>query len=174
LLGRSPLASVEDALSVLRGALGVTDSAAAETRAGSLGLDSSDADRGRAKDVRSARALLDAAARRAGRTAVLRVHARGQWFELPSGRRVACGRRRALGAILLALVRRRLTNPDEVLTKEDLLAAGWPDERILPLVASNRLHVALMRLRKLGLGGIVETSDAGYRICSDVEVELVG
>lgn len=47
---------------------------------------------------------------------------------------------------------------------DSLITAGWPDERIQPQAARNRLHVALSALRKLGLEHALEHTTEGYRL----------
>jgi len=71
------------------------------------------------------------------------------WFELPDGTRIPAGARQAMGRILLALATHRLAMPGEALSRAALIRAGWPEERILPSVEANRLHVTIRRLRKL-------------------------
>src|SRR6185503_21149144 len=62
---------------------------------------------------------------------VLSVDARGAWFELTGRSRVDCSRRHVLGRILLVLARARLANPGQPVPRDQLVAAGWPGQRIL-------------------------------------------
>ncbi len=80
-------------------------------------------------------------------------------------------RRAPLRRILLALVERRLQAPGEALTQDELVAAGWPGEYISHGAASNRLHVALSTLRKLGLRRYLDSGEHGYFLAPGVGVE---
>lgn len=53
-----------------------------------------------------------------------------------------------------------------------LVAAGWPDERILPRAARNRIHVALSRLRRLGLGPWLVHVPDGWMLSPALDIEL--
>lgn len=79
-------------------------------------------------------------------------------------------RRRKLRLVLVALVSHRLHRPGQVLSPAELIAAGWPDERIYPRAARARLHVAVSSLRKLGLGEALEFHRGGYRLDPAVDV----
>ncbi len=70
-----------------------------------------------------------------------------EWFRPPSGDWVDLRKRKTLRAVLGALVE----SPGVGATPERLIAAGWPDEKILPKAAQARVHVAISSLRKLGL-----------------------
>ncbi len=82
------------------------------------------------------------------------------------GERVIDLRRKPrLRALSEALVRAGEVRPGEWLSIEVLFQAGWPGERIRPSSIANRVHVSLSRLRKLGLGAILERDPAaGYRL----------
>lgn len=45
---------------------------------------------------------------------------------------------------------------------ESLIQAGWPDEKLVPRAAKNRLHVALSTLRQLGLESVLRSGEHGY------------
>lgn len=81
----------------------------------------------------------------------------GPWREL--------GRRRVLRRLLVALSADRAPR-----TAPDLLAAGWPGERMSPAAARNRLHVALCRLRRAGIGDLLEFDGAAWRLAERVRV----
>ena len=49
-------------------------------------------------------------------------------------------------------------------------AACWPGETIRPDSATNRLYVAISKLRKLGLHDVLRTGDDGYELAARVEV----
>jgi hypothetical protein len=56
----------------------------------------------------------------------------------------------------------RIRHPGRPVAAESLVRAGWPDERIVPSAAKNRLHVSITRLRKLGLEGAIVREADGY------------
>lgn len=103
----------------------------------------------------------------------LRVDPRRHTFEL-DGREVSVASHALLEGLLLVLVKRRLEQPGAVVRSTELLAAGWPKERILPRAAKMRLHTAIRRLRRLGLDAHLCTSPEGYQLSPAIDVELVG
>ena len=104
---------------------------------------------------------------RASEDTALLVHPEGEWFRLPSGRRVDCSRRRLLGRLLVALTEQRLERPGAPMSVKDLVAKGWPNERILSGAAVARLRVALSSLRKEGLGALLVNHPKGYLLDSN-------
>lgn len=84
------------------------------------------------------------------------------WLRIPSGATVRLGRARALARIVKELALERVRHPGRPIAAEDLVRAGWPDERIVPSAAKNRLHVSITRLRKLGLEGAIVRDADGY------------
>jgi hypothetical protein len=119
------------------------------------------------EEVRFARRVL---ARRAeGRVAETSRDARaiivagdGSWLRVPSGATVRLGRARALARIVRELALERVRHPGRPVPAADLVRAGWPDERIVPSAAKNRLHVSITRLRKLGLEDAILRDADGY------------
>jgi len=85
----------------------------------------------------------------------------GVWFRPPGGAIVDLSRRRPLMRIVVALAERR-RSAEAPLTLAELVAAGWPGERILPEAAQVRVHVAISTLRTLGLRGLLLHGKAGY------------
>lgn len=72
--------------------------------------------------------------------------------------------------ILAALTAQRLASPGKGLTPDEVLAAGWPGERVLPGPARNRVYVAIRLLRKAGLSGLLVTRDGRYLLDPDQHV----
>jgi predicted ATPase len=85
------------------------------------------------------------------------VAADGSWF-VAGDKRVDLGRRGSLRRILAALLSAKTCSRDE------LLANGWPGERLLHDAASKRLRVAVATLRSLGLRDAILTRDEGYAL----------
>jgi len=122
------------------------------------------------EQVRLSRARLDdaiAATHRLARALV--VDADGAWMRPPASGRVDLRRSPVLRAVLRALVAARL-DLGGPLGRDQLREAAWPDERMRPASARNRLDVALSKLRGQGLEGILVRDDAGYRLDPRVPV----
>lgn len=103
---------------------------------------------------------------------ILLVHREQRWLVPPGGPAVDCTRHRLLRRLLAELVRARVEQVGEPVAVAALVAAGWPGERILPRAARNRVHVAVHRLRGLGLAGWIEHCDAGWRLSPALIVEV--
>lgn len=102
---------------------------------------------------------------------IVRAGARG--FRLPGAREdVDLRRRTPLQRIVLVLARRRLDAPGEALALEELLAAGWPGERVRYSAGTNRVHVALSTLRNLGLRAFLVSGPDGYALTSALPLIL--
>jgi tetratricopeptide (TPR) repeat protein len=86
----------------------------------------------------------------------------GRWFRLPAEPTVTLEKRRPIAAMLKLLVAERLARPGASISVEQLLAAGWPGERVLPDAGAHRVRVALSTLRKLGLKSVLVTTPTGY------------
>ena len=101
------------------------------------------------------------------------VRAEGKAFLLPSASEEIDLRRRApLARILHALAQRRVESPGEALRVEDILATGWPGERVRYDAGANRVYVALAELRKLGLRDWIMSDASGYRLATSRRVVL--
>lgn len=72
--------------------------------------------------------------------------------------------RKPLVRILARLVREQTTNPLGSVDRAELIAAGWPNESILPSSAAHRLHVGISTLRALGLADVLVRRGAGYAL----------
>jgi predicted ATPase len=99
----------------------------------------------------------------------LRAPASGQWFELEA--RVDLGRRKALRLVFARLLRER-TRGDASVGWDVLLEAGWPNERVRAEAGQHRVRVAVLTLRKLGLGRHLQTTDDGYRLDPALRVDV--
>lgn len=124
-------------------------------------------------DVRVARAVLRRVVTQVrGRMGeALEVGAEGRWFRLPGGERVELGGRNTLRRLLAALVAARDQRPGRPVPVAELVAAGWPNERILEEAAAIRVRVAVSKLRKAGLGRVVVTrTGVGYLLDPDLPI----
>ena len=97
----------------------------------------------------------------------------GSWFRPPRSPRVAIGHRPTLAAIARVLVEHHLTRPGQPLALADLIAAGWPSERMIDDSGANRAYVAIATLRKLGLRDALVKDDAGYALSSATGLVVV-
>jgi tetratricopeptide (TPR) repeat protein len=97
------------------------------------------------------------------------VSRNGAWFRAPGQADVAV--QGAQARVLACLVDRHRGQPVQV---EDLVRAGWPDERISPSSATNRVYVALTSLRKAGLRRLIVGARPGWCLDSAQEVRVVG
>jgi hypothetical protein len=107
--------------------------------------------------------------------ASLRVDSNGAWIALADGTIVPCEHRVATQRLLAALARARIEMPGTPVGTDDLVAIGWPGERILFPAARNRLRVALSWLRTNALGGALLWSSGGYLLDPEhVVIDLAG
>jgi len=94
----------------------------------------------------------------------LRVSPSCERFRMDDAPSVDLAHRPSLQGVLAALVARRQTPEAEALTVEELLAAGWPGQRVQPEAGANRVYAAVRQLRRLGLGKALITRGRGYRL----------
>lgn len=99
----------------------------------------------------------------------LEVGRAGYWFRVDSGKVVALHRRRPLRALLMALAER--SDPSLPLGYDALVAAGWPNERVLRHAGIVRLRTAIATLRRMGLRDTLITTGDGYALMADVALE---
>ncbi|MDC3962067.1 AAA family ATPase [Polyangium jinanense] len=85
-----------------------------------------------------------------------------RWFRLQDSRPVPFLKAKAARLVLAFLVRARIDAPGRALSLAELFEAGWPGERISPKAAANRVYVTLTKLRKLGLGALLQSRDDGF------------
>jgi hypothetical protein len=125
-------------------------------------------------DVRFAVRALQVSLERAGAAKPrLLVGDGAQWFQVPGGTRISLATRGTARRMLDALTRARLGGGEDGLSIQALAQAGWPEERVLPAALTNRVHVALTELRKLGLGDLLVRRDGGYALDPQVSVARV-
>lgn len=93
------------------------------------------------------------------------IAADGSWFASPAGERVE-----VRGAQARILAHLTSIHPEGSATLPDVVAAGWPGERITDRAARNRTHVALSGLRKLGLRSLLVTARPGWQLDPSVSI----
>jgi len=115
--------------------------------------------RGASSDVRRAERLGAAAAE-----APLRIDREGRTVVLPNGARLDMSRKGAVRRVLVALARARVDSPSRALSLDELVAAGWPGERLLAEAAQKRAYTAIWALRGAVFGERLLTRDDGYLV----------
>ena len=103
----------------------------------------------------------------------LNVGARAQWFSLGDVH-VDLSRRKPVARLLWALVvaAERDPNARAGLTTAELIAAGWPGERLVRNAGRIRLRVAVATLRTMGLVSRLVTTPSGYMIAGPLSITL--
>jgi tetratricopeptide (TPR) repeat protein len=114
----------------------------------------------RGVDVAFARRLRGETDAAAG--AALKVSPEADWLHAPNDEPRDIRRRHTLRRLLRTFVDAREQTPGKGLPMDALITAGWPDERILPHAAANRVYVAIATLRKLGLRDVLVSHEDGY------------
>ncbi len=92
---------------------------------------------------------------------------------LPTTEKLSLEKRRPVRLLLLHLIEAHRKDKDRVSTVDDLLAAGWPGERVLRDAGAGRVYVALGTLRKLGLRDVIVSRDGGYLLDPKLEVVVL-
>ena len=122
---------------------------------------------GRDKDVRAlAQCLEEMSVAELPTRPSLVVAEDGAWMTTPEGARTDLPPGSPLRALLCALTAR----PAEDVSREALIAAAWPGERILPRASARRLHAAVSELRGHGLGARLERTPGGYRLVPSLPI----
>lgn len=96
----------------------------------------------------------------------------GTAFRGPSAPLVDLRARRPLARLLAALAQLHSDAPGAALSAEALFDRAWPGERALPAARQNRVNVALVTLRKLGLRPLLLRSASGYHLDPRSPIEL--
>jgi tetratricopeptide (TPR) repeat protein len=121
-------------------------------------------------DTRFALRALRRVGGRARPPEALVVWGAGEAFQPPRAERVDLPSRSPLRRILDRLVAVRLETPGEVLSIDEVIRAGWPEEKIGADAALNRAYVALATLRKRGLRDVLVSTDGGYALSQSIVV----
>jgi predicted ATPase len=100
------------------------------------------------------------------------VGADARFYEI-DGQRVSMQRQRSLRLILLALIEHAERAPGVGLSRTEVLARGWPGEKMRPDSGATRVYTSIRRLRRGGLSGVLLTRDDGYLLDPSVAVRRV-
>lgn len=101
--------------------------------------------------------------------AELEVGPECRWFAVGT-LRADLRRKRIARRFLTALLARHEQVPGAALSHEEAIDAGWPGEKMLPESAAARLHTLAWQLRRMGLSGLLRTSEEGYALRADVQL----
>lgn len=93
-------------------------------------------------------------------------------MRLPSGEVVTIAHQSALRLILVALAREQIARPGQALSREQMLAAGWPGERMTRRSGGIRVRVTVSKLRSMGLRELIVSREDGYLLRPDAVVML--
>ncbi|MCA9519250.1 MAG: P-loop NTPase, partial [Myxococcales bacterium] len=96
------------------------------------------------------------------------------WLELPDGTRCDLARSPRSRGIVDALVAAFEARPGAAVAADALIAAAWPGDATPEPHRSNRLYVAVTRLRAQGLGDLVRHDGDGYLLDPAVVVARDG
>lgn len=103
---------------------------------------------------------------------LLEVHSNCHWYCVDHGEPVDIANRKSNRLILKSLIQSYLDDPEASLDIEALIDAGWPDQHLSFEAGRNRVYAAIQFLRDHELSEIVETTDDGYRIARNVDVQI--
>lgn len=114
--------------------------------------------------------ILERAAARAVGEGSLVVAADRTRNRLPDGSWCDLSTRLVLVALWTKLVETRLGGWTGPVDGDALRSAGWPDERMLPQSATDRLHKSISLLRRRVGSALIQRFETGYRLDPAVEV----
>lgn len=92
------------------------------------------------------------------------------WFRIGARAYVDLRRRRAPRLVFRALVEERMREPGSPVSMQQLIAIGWPGEKMRLEAGLSRLYVTIRSLRELGLRSVLLQQDDGYLIDPNVEI----
>lgn len=131
----------------------------------------------RSDDARALIRILESALAQQERSGLapdaLLVGPEARWFRAPAGAWQDVRSRRPLRLLMLCLTERLRAQPGRGVSVDELVDAGWPDEKVQRDAGSNRVYVALNKLRKMGLDGILLRDDSGYYLDPQIPLRRI-
>lgn len=115
------------------------------------------------------RLLTNAVATRAEVPSHVAIAADGTWFERAGEARVSLATQE-LPARLLAAIADAHAKGTGGIKIADLFAIGWPDEKASPASVEERVRAVAKRLRRAGLGDLLEAHAGGFRITATARI----
>jgi predicted ATPase len=95
------------------------------------------------------------------------------WFRAPGAAKADLSTRPLLRSLLLLLLRAHGDREGELVSREQIAAAVWPDQKLLAKASANRLAVAVSTLRKAGLADVLASDPRGIGLRAGIHVVLV-
>jgi predicted negative regulator of RcsB-dependent stress response len=96
----------------------------------------------------------------------------GAWFALAGQPAVSLPAHGAARRVLKALAEARVTGATDGVSHEQIVAAGWPGQRVLAEAAALRVRAVIKQLRRAGLAELVVTLNGAYALSQQREVRL--
>ncbi len=94
----------------------------------------------------------------------------GAFFDAPGAGRVSLDSRKVLAGLLRVLAHAHEHAPGRPISVAELVAAGWPGEKILPRSGASRVYVSITSLRKMGLRDALDRTADGYSLDPAVRI----
>lgn len=113
--------------------------------------------------------LETGSASRTGRHA-LTVDKASRTLRIARDEPITLGKRKALWHVIETLAEAHVRSPGAAVSQDVLLERGWPNERMHPEAAANRLYVAIATLRKMGLKEHIVSRDDGYLFAPGIDI----
>ena len=85
---------------------------------------------------------------------------------------VSLERSPVLRRVLLALVDARAHRPGKAMTVDELVLHGWPGEHMREESKTERVRNAIKRLRRAGLGRVLQTCNGAYLLDPETPIEM--
>lgn len=101
---------------------------------------------------------------------VLRLFRTRRSILTPAGESVDLEKHPALWRLVERFVDGHVSTPGRALRVEELVAAGWPDERVRADAGARRVYTAVSTLRRRGLRAWIVKQDDGYRLADALRV----
>ncbi len=93
----------------------------------------------------------------------------GSWFARAGSPRVSLATQE-LPARLLAAIADAHSTSEQGIKIGDLFAIGWPDEKASPASVEERVRAVVKRLRRAGLGDLLEAHAGGFRVAASAQI----
>ena len=120
------------------------------------------------------RRIEDDHQRVAGQGVRIELNADASRFRVGEWPAVSLSRSPVLRRALLLLADAHAKRPGQGVSVDELVASGWPDERMRPESKVERVRNVVKRLRRAGLAGALKTRGGEFFLDPDLSIERVG